>query len=158
MTLETNGKKPFLPKWLKITLALIGIIPTITAAISSVIESREAISRIDQTWKKSQAEVLMLKKSHHKLHIRILTFQAREEGRTAGALRAKLDDLQVRLDRVMLAKKPTKPLIEMLRGELVEVRKLRTRLEGKAAASKAVKAASKGSPIQRPAPPPWKKK
>lgn len=152
--MEAETKKK-LPRWVTIVLALVGIIPTVTAAVSGVLESREAIKRIDQTWKKMQADVVDLKTEYQKLHLRVVYFQGREEGRTAGVLQSKLDEVQARYDQLVASKKK-QPTVEILRSELVEVRRLRAKLESSAAGSKAVKAAKKRAPVQKPEPPPWR--
>jgi hypothetical protein len=115
----------------------------------------EAKSRVDKTWKEMKRDVRKLTQAYNKLHTRVIYFQAREEGHTSGALKAKLDQLQAKYDRVALSKKSQKSQVEALRGILDEERKLRDQKDQKKRADKAAKGA-----VQMQAPPtapPWRK-
>jgi hypothetical protein len=165
-SLKTNGK--YSP--VKLIIAITGLITVLSGAALSWFktivgepEAEEAKARIDITWKKSMAELTELKRQYARLHTRVLYFQGREEGLTAGALQAKLDQVQAKYDALLVkTSKPTRrtgtpnPVVEVLRGELVEVRKLRKKLERERKGVKAVKSA-KPQVEQKPAAPPWGK-
>ena len=163
-SLKSNGK--YNP--VKLIIAITGLIGLLSGSVLSWYktitgepEAKEATRRVDITWYRVMREVSEMKRNYQKLHTRVLYFQGREEGHTSGVLQAKLDQVQAKYD-ALLAKRPTRrsgtnPAVEVLRGELVEVRKIRAKLEKERRGVKAVKSAPNME--QKPAPPspPWSK-
>lgn len=156
---DKNGRK--IPKWVIVLSILIPAVSSAGAAWYTLIKgdpnAAVAKDRVDKTWKEMKREVRKLTRAYNKLHIRVVYFQAREEGHTSGALQAKLDQLQIKYDNLALATKVKKPQVEVLRGILADERKLRAKTDRRKRAAKAAKGA-----VQMPAPtatpPPWRKK
>jgi hypothetical protein len=162
--LKTNGK------WSapKLVAAIAGLITVLSGSalswyktIAGEPEAREAKDRVNITWKRVMREVADLKEAHAKLHTRVLYFQGREEGFTSGVLQAKLDQVQARYDDLLSktkqkSQKPTNPVTDVLRGELIEIRKMKARLEKE---SRGVKKAKTAPQVKQKAPPapPWVK-
>ena len=85
--------------WAKaVSLFAAAAIAVYAAAFKGEPGADEAKARVDKTWNEMQREVRRLTRSYKALHLRVLTFQAREEGLTSGALLAKLEALQRQLD------------------------------------------------------------
>lgn len=165
-SLKTNGK------WStpKLIIAITGLITVLSGSALSWYktifgepDAKEAKARVDITWKRVMREVSQMRQDYQKLHTRVLYFQGRDEGYNSGALQAKLDQVQTKYDELLTKTKPVRgrgasPVVDVLRGELTEVRKLKAKLEKE---RKGVKAAKRATQMEQkpaaPAPPPWSK-
>lgn len=148
--------------WAKVISLLVATaIAVYAAAFKGEPGADQAKTRVDQTWDKAQADIARLTKMYHKLHQRVIYFQGRDEGVRAGVLKAQLDQLQAKHDRMLLANKSTKRAeLEKLLTKVAAERQRTAQLQSKAAARRAVKAAAKSDStpqMSKPSAPPWRR-
>ena len=150
---EKIGKR--VPKWAVVLSILIPSVSSAAAAWYSLIKGDpEAKDRVDTTYKTMRIGVNRLTEAYNKLHLRVVAFQAREEGATAGALQAKLDDLQNKYDRLIVQQtKAPAAQVKVLEGLLAQERKLRRREVQTLQGAKEAKSTKKMKTL--PSKPPW---
>lgn len=148
--------------WAKVISLIVATgIAVYAAAFKGEPGANEAKSRVDQTWVKMQHDTARLTAMYQKLHQRVIYFQGRDEGVRAGVLKAQLDQLQARHDRLLLANKSTKRAeLEKLLAKVAAARQHTAQLQSKAAARRAVKAVIKADStpqMSKPSEPPWRR-
>ena len=95
--------------WAKALAILLGAAGTLGLALVGIWKGGDAQDQGDAIWKKLRKAVNAQGVVIRKLHLRVVAFQARQEGETSATLQAKLQALQQRHDTLRLEMKAQAP-------------------------------------------------